>query len=211
MIQRAVIAISTTGLDPKKHAIIELTALRVDTQYEIQATFSSRIRHSEMLVDPESMAYNGIDIRDSSSWPTAEQAKEKFLQTFGIKPDVLHGAKTSNHIAVCGLKTDFTVRYLREFFGDAVYDQVFSDRTHEFAGLFDLMYDLRVVTRPPRSGRLVDLVSALGAPLDDLDVSGELSSRVVAEVCRRGLYKIGRYCSEVGYFIEQARAAKAAT
>ena len=73
---RVVVDIATSGTDPRLHAILEICMIKVDESYNVIDTLSLRIRYANLVVSPEAVAFNGIDLRQSVNWTDEVSAKD---------------------------------------------------------------------------------------------------------------------------------------
>lgn len=78
-----IIDVETTGLDPSKHACIELGAVLLDRSLSPVAEFSSSIAPWEgAAISPEALAVHKISLEEMKNSPRLGDAVERFNQTF---------------------------------------------------------------------------------------------------------------------------------
>lgn len=123
---RAIVDIATSGTDPKLHAILEICIIKVDESYNVLDTLSLRIRHKNLVVDPEAVAFNGLDIRESVDWTdefTARNTICLFLANIPFE-SITQSTRITKHIYT-GLGAAQDALFLRSFLGELVYTVLF--------------------------------------------------------------------------------------
>ncbi len=106
-----VIDVETTGLDPAKHACIELGAVLLDRELNPVVDFSSPVSPWEGAeIMPEALSVNQIDLADLNRAPKVPEVVERFHQTF--QPD-------ARKLFLCGWNVWLDVAFLKALYARA--------------------------------------------------------------------------------------------
>lgn len=162
MASRVIIDIATSGTDPKIHSILELCAIKTDEQFNAISEFSCFVLHRDLVVSPVALAYNGIDLRNTSGWVTAKQARNGFCTflTGSSYDQVAEGCRVEKYTHV-GFGAAKDAMFLRSFLGEIVADSIFMPRISELGSIFEGALFAGLVDRP-MSARMLDLAIAAG-------------------------------------------------
>jgi len=178
---RAVIDIATSGTDPKLHAILELCIIKVDESYNVIDTLSLRIRHKNLVVAPEAVAFNGLDLRESIDW-TDESAARDTICLF-LSHSSFDAIQSGARIAKCtytGLGAAQDALFLRSFLGETVYTALFMPRISELGTLAEACVIEGLIPQP-RSSSMLELAYAAGVDVPD---EGTHSANLDAQMAR---------------------------
>jgi DNA polymerase III subunit epsilon len=101
----------TTGLDPKKHAIIQLAGIITNGKDRDEFNFNIRPYTDE---PPSQFAINthGISLETMMSYPPHQEAFEKFVALL----DKYRETDRAKKIYLCGYNVTFDIDFLREWF-----------------------------------------------------------------------------------------------
>jgi len=103
-----IIDVETTGVDPAKHACIELGALLLDHDLNPLTEYSTCIAPWEGAeIQPEAMAVNGISMAELERAPSVVQAVEQFDCIF---------QPTIRRLFLCGWNVWFDQGFLKELY-----------------------------------------------------------------------------------------------
>lgn len=187
MASRVVIDIATSGSNPSVHTILEICLIKVDFSYNVIQSTSFRVKHKDLVVSPDALAFNGLDIRDSSGWSEASAVRDGICMFLSGKThrELLEGARVTKYIHV-GLGAAFDNMFLQTFLGQAVASALFIPRCSEIGTLFEAALIAGVVPQPA-SDHLLSLAEAAGATIPE---DGEHSATVDAKMA---VY-VGRQC-----------------
>ena len=131
----------TTGLRPE-HCLIEIA---MHTEIDgILRSWSSKIRTRELLVDPEALAYNKIDLREMINWPYDGEVLGDFYEKMHEWGCVEEGEIVKDLVA-CGFNVKFDVTHVNKFVG-----QFFSHRVLDLTSVA-LFHGL-----PAKSNQLIE-------------------------------------------------------
>ncbi|MCE9592822.1 MAG: 3'-5' exonuclease [Planctomycetes bacterium] len=129
-----VVDTETGGTDPRRHSLLTVGAVVWD-QGEIGEELGLRVLERELVVDPEAMAINRIDLaehhRDALEPRLAAIELVKFVERNFV------GSKGPEPAVVCGHNVAFDVAFLKRLFEQAElpYDKCFSHRTLDTASV----------------------------------------------------------------------------
>jgi len=144
----------TTGLDPKKHGIIQL-AIIIEIGFKPVARAEFRMNPTGKEFDPQAMAIHGLSEEQISAYPTTCATKgkiEKFLGQFVNKYD------RQDKLIPGGYNVDFDIdfmrvmweetgdKYFHSWFDHAPIDIYRAHRLLEWAGIADAPPDRKLET-----------------------------------------------------------------
>lgn len=182
---RVVVDIATSGTDHKLHAILEICFIKVDDSFNIIDTLPLRIRHQNLVVAPDAVAFNGIDIRQSVDW-TDESTARNVICTFLANASyeaISNGSRVVKH-TYTGLGAAKDSLFLLSFLGPTVYNALFLPRVSELGTLAEACVIAGLIPQP-RSSAMLELAYAAGV---DVPEEGEHSAVADAEMAQ----KLGR-------------------
>lgn len=115
-----VIDVETTGLDPTRHACIELGAVLLDRWLSPVAEYSSLVAPWEGAeIVPEALLVNRIQPSDLNGAPTIAKVIDRFHKTF---------SPNSNKLLLCGWNVWLDAAFLKSLYARASQDWPFGYR-----------------------------------------------------------------------------------
>jgi DNA polymerase-3 subunit epsilon len=188
---------ATGGNDPKKYDIIQLGAVKLNKQYEIEDRFCEIIRPIGTAVEPEAMAVHGITVEEAmKTGMDLEPCLEKF--------EAWVGNPRAYHLSAWGVMFDLGM--LRE-----AYIKIKREFPFSYA-CFDAATVVRFYTEINRLGDgkygVGSCAKALGFEVDankqhnalyDAELTALMLKKVFSDI-RRG-YEIYKLLNSVGYFV----------
>lgn len=129
-----VVDTETGGTDPRRHSLLTVGAV-VWEDGELGPELGLRILERELVVDPEAMAVNRIDLAEHRRAALDPRAAAEELAKFVARNFV--GSKGPEPAVVCGHNVAFDVGFLKRLFELAglPYDATFSHRTLDTASV----------------------------------------------------------------------------
>lgn len=186
---RVTIDIATSGLDPKIHSILEIALIKTDDSYNVIDKLSMRIKHKNLVVSPEAVAFNGLDLREAVDWTdetTARDAICRFLTGGATYTAVSTGTRVPRSTYV-GLGAAKDMMYLVEFLGPYVYDALFYPRLSDIGTLFEAALIAGLVPHPA-SGSLLDIARASGIDVPEIGSHSAINDAMMARDTARALF-----------------------
>lgn len=187
MSARVVIDIATSGSNPAVHAILEICLVKVDSSYNVIQAVTFKVKYKDLVVSPDALAFNGVDVRDSAGWSDAVAVRDGICMFLSGKThgELQAGARVPKYVHV-GLGAAFDNMFLHTFLGPVVASALFIPRCSEIGTLFEAALIAGVVPQPA-SDHLLSLAAAAGATIPD---EGEHSATRDAQMA---VY-VGRQC-----------------
>lgn len=130
--QYAIIDLETTGLDPLRHEICEISIVLINEDLMEVNKFTSKIKPDHMnRIDEEALEVNKFTLDELETFPSSVRVRG-LLNTW--KEDVLG----DQEIIPIGHNVMFDLSFLREYLQDT-YKQWFNYRKVDTKGLFDTL------------------------------------------------------------------------
>ena len=190
MPSRVIIDIATSGADPSRHSILELCAVKVDESFNYMDVFNCRILYQDLFVSPAAVAFNGIDLRNTSGLVPQAAALDglcRFLSVnFNYEQLASGNCRTEKYTHV-GFGAAFDATFLRSFLGDRVFSTLFLPRVSELGSMFEAAMFAGLVSRPT-SARMADLAIAAGVDVPADGAHSALADAQMALSLGRSLY-----------------------
>jgi DNA polymerase III epsilon subunit-like protein len=171
---RVILDLATSGTNPMKHAILEIALIKVDNSFNELGNLFLKIRHEDLVVSPEALAYNGMDLRDAVNWTAAASAADSicgFLTGYGVKP-IWDGTARISKSNLVGLGVAKDCQFLEAFLSSTLYNKLFFPRISDIGTTFENCLDMGLVPHP-RGNNLHEIARAAGV---DVPEQGEHSS-----------------------------------
>lgn len=129
----AYIDTETTGLDPKKHGIIQIACLIVDDHKiidEINLMIDPFSYKEDCLCDDKALEINGRTLEEIEHFPNSDEQLQIFL-------DFLAKHTVEDKLQIVGYNVDFDIKFIKEWFGscDIQYKDFFNHRTLDVLSL----------------------------------------------------------------------------
>lgn len=156
----------TGGLIAGRHSLLSIAMIVCDARYCAARKFETFVQHEEMVVTPQAMAKNRINLAAALEWPTRATVVEGILRFLGRPLDILKGrVDETDRWLIHGKNPQFDVQMLKDFMGEHVFNSTFLYYSRDIAETFMVCEDLGLV-QMPRSLHLQDICVALGVAHD---------------------------------------------
>ena len=169
----AIVDCETGGLDPNRHTLISIAIQTVTATFDPIDNIELFIQWPEYVVTPRAMEVNRIDIGDAKNWLKPKAVAEKIVDFLKIPRSVLDGAKNDRERwRFVGKNPDFDAKFLKVFFGEAVFDSIFMYWTEcVLKDMYNPLERLKLVPVPAKRS-LGDICKILGIEADDTKLHG---------------------------------------
>lgn len=199
-----VVDIQTGGLDSNKHSILGIGMIKCSKNFDILDTIEFNIKHETMVVQPEALNYNRVDIRKYDGWLSEKTARKAFFKFLGAPEklwlemdDTLDTAIPKHSYA--GMNVVFDILFLKNFVTSRAFDSIFQYTPMDALTYYDIFYRIGVLEEA-KSNKLYDIASALGITVDPKKLE-QAAPLYCADLARKVFRKIAKRAEKLSELI----------